>query len=113
VVTKHGTGSLIVAEDEEMGLAEPGGAERLAGVFNRLARQLREARELRRECEELRQENHELREALSGCVEACGRFLGPTLDPGEHDEGDDRSEALLALEAGRRALARRRLPSQG
>jgi hypothetical protein len=78
-------------------------------VFNRIARQLREARELRQECEELREENQELREALSDCVEACDRFLGPTLEPGEHDEGDDHARARQALDLGRRVLARRRL----
>jgi hypothetical protein len=66
---------------------------------------------LRRECQELREENEELREALSGCVEACDRFLAPTLEPGEHAEGDDRERARQALDAGKRTLARRRLAS--
>src|SRR5262249_21927916 len=105
--------SLIAYEEEEnLSLAEPGGPERLAGVFNRIARQLREARELRRECDELREENADLREALSGCVEACDRFLAPTLEPGDNAEDDDRARARLALEAGKLALARRRLSSR-
>jgi hypothetical protein len=104
------SGELSIPADDELGLAEPGGAERMAGIFNRLARQLREAREVRRECDQLREENEELREALSDCVEACDRFLAPTLEPGEHDEGDDRALARQALQVGKRVLARRRLP---
>jgi hypothetical protein len=105
----RGTSGALIAADEDMSLSEPGGAERLAGVFNRIARQLREARELRKECEDLRQENAELREALAGCVEACDRFLAPTLEPGDHAEDDDQAKARQALDAGRRVLARRLL----
>jgi hypothetical protein len=110
MTTTHDTASLTAAA-EEMDLCEPGGAERIAGVFNRIARQLRESRELRRECDDLRQENAHLREALAGCVEACGQFLAPTLEPAaaEHPEDDDRARARNALDAARRALARRRL----
>ena len=99
------TSALVAAE--ERGLTEPAEAQRLAGVLNRIARQLREARELRRENDLLRRENVELREALADCVEACDRFLAPTLEPGEHAEDDDRARARQALDAGRRLLGRR------
>jgi hypothetical protein len=105
----HGTSGALITTDEDLGLSQPGGAERLAGVLNRIARQLREARELRKECSVLRQENEELREALAGCVEACDRFLAPTLEPGDHAEDDDQAQARRALDAGRRVLGRRRL----
>ena len=108
MATDHGT-DLICTEQDDLDLAEAGTAERVAGIFNRLARQLREGREYRRRCDELREENEELREALSGCVEACDRFLGPAFEPDEHPEDDDRERARRALEAGRRVLARRRL----
>lgn len=96
----------LIAVDQDTALAEPNSAERLASVFNRLARQLRERRLLREENERLRDENEQLREALSDCVETCDRFLAPTLDD-LVPEDEDRARARDALEVGRRLLGER------
>lgn len=80
-------------------------ADQMAGIFSRLAGQLREARLLRRENEALRDENDELRATLSECVESCGRYLAPTLES-EVPEDADRVRAERSLVAGRTLLTR-------
>jgi hypothetical protein len=81
---------------------------RLGGIFGDLQLGIRAARlaeQRRQECERLRQENHQLRGALEACVDACGRFLGPTLDPVSGDDsGGDHALARVALDGARRVL---------
>lgn len=97
----------LIAVEDERELCEADLASQVAGIFGRLARQLREARALRRENDLLRRENDELREALAECVESCGRYLGPTLEAGDLPEDAELARAREALAAGRGLLGGR------
>jgi regulator of replication initiation timing len=84
--------------------------DRFQRIFQGLAEEIREARRAIRENHHLREENRKLREALSDCVEACGRYLAPMLEDRSSDpEQDDHARARDAIERGRGLLEDSRL----
>jgi hypothetical protein len=77
---------------------------RFQRIFQGLAQEFREARRAIRENVYLREENHQLRQALSGCVDACGRFLSPCMEDSTDPEGEDHVQARQALDRARQLL---------
>jgi hypothetical protein len=97
-----------LAQDDDSAVESFAG--RFQRIFQGLAQEIRAARQAIRENEHLRTENRELRQALSDCVECCGRYLAPLLEDRDGDpDQDDHARARDAIERGRLLLDEGRL----